>query len=200
TLKTLSRRHFRAGLAEVLKYGIIADESLWHLVNAEADSLRYGRSTRLAEIIYRCCEIKANIVSQDETEQGVRATLNFGHTVGHALEATMGYGRLLHGEAVSVGMVSAALVGEVVGVTPVGTSAEIARALHTLGLPVALPQGVKFETLLTVMARDKKARGGQVRFVLLERIGQARLPVVVNEKQVLHALNMHREKFHREAG
>ncbi|GBC94621.1 3-dehydroquinate synthase [bacterium HR16] len=199
TLKTLSRRHFRAGLAEVLKYGIIADETLWRLVNAEANSLRQCHSTHLAEIIYRCCEIKANIVSEDETEQGVRAILNFGHTVGHALEAVAGYGRLLHGEAVSIGMVSAALVGEATGVTPAGTAEEIARALRALGLPVALPRDVEFDGLLAVMARDKKARDGQVRFVLIERIGQARLPVAVNEKEVLHALMMHRERFHREA-
>ncbi|GIV17860.1 MAG: 3-dehydroquinate synthase [Armatimonadota bacterium] len=199
TLKTLSRRHFKAGLAEVLKYGIIADETLWRLVNAEANSLRRGYSTHLAGIIYRCCEIKANIVSEDETEQGIRAILNFGHTVGHALEAVAGYGRLLHGEAVSIGMVSAALVGEVVGVTPAGTTEEIARALRALGLPVALPREVEFESLLAVMVRDKKARDGQVRFVLIERIGQARLPLVVNEKEVLHALSVHRERFPREA-
>lgn len=195
TLKTLPRRHFRAGLAEVLKYGIIADEALWQLVNRESLSLRRGESAHLAEIIYRCCEIKANIVSEDETEQGVRAILNFGHTVAHALEAVAGYGRLLHGEAVSIGMVSAALVGEVLGITPAGTAEEIAHALRALGLPVALPRGVQFESLLDVMARDKKARDGQVRFVLIERIGQARLPVVVKEKEVLHALGVHREKF-----
>jgi 3-dehydroquinate synthase len=195
TLKTLPRRQFRAGLAEVLKYGIIADEVLWQTVNAEAASLRQGHSAHLAQIIYRCCEMKANIVSEDETEQGIRAILNFGHTVGHALEAVAGYRRLLHGEAVSIGMVSAALVGEVLGVTPAGTAEEIARALRALGLPVALPRGVQFESLLDVMARDKKARDGQVRFVLIERIGQARLPVVVREKEVLHALSVHRDRF-----
>jgi len=195
TLKTLPRRQFRAGLAEVVKYGIIADEALWHLVNAEASSLRQGYSARLAEIVYRCCEIKASVVSEDETEQGVRAILNFGHTVAHALEAVAGYGRLLHGEAVSIGMVSAALVGEEVGVTPEGTAGEIARLLRAVGLPVALPRDVDLDSLLTVMARDKKARDGQVRFVLIERIGQARLPLVVHEKEVLHALSVHRERF-----
>lgn len=199
TLKTLSRRHFRAGLAEVLKYGIIADEALWGMVNAEASNLRHGQSARLAEIIYRCCQIKARVVSEDETEQGIRAILNFGHTVGHALEALSGYSSLLHGEAVSIGMVSAALVGEVAGVTPPGTAEQIAQALRQLGLPVALPGDVEFESLLPVMARDKKARDGQLRFVLIERIGQACLPVVVNEKEVLRALKMHRERFHREA-
>ncbi|MCS6948849.1 MAG: 3-dehydroquinate synthase [Armatimonadota bacterium] len=195
TLATLPRRHFRAGLAEVLKYGLIADEALWHLVRAEASSLRQGQSERLEEIVYRCCAIKARIVSEDETEQGVRAILNFGHTVGHALEAVEGYGRLLHGEAVAIGMVSAALVGEVVGVTPAGTAEEIARSLQALGLPVTLPQGVDFARLLQVMARDKKARDGQVRFVLLERVGQARLPVAVNEEAVIRALSLHQQKF-----
>ena len=199
TLKTLPHRHFRAGLAEVLKYGIIADEALWQLVKDEPVHLRQGHSPRLADIIYRCCEIKANIVSEDETEQGVRAILNFGHTVAHALESVVGYGRLLHGEAVSIGMVSAALLGESLGITPVGTAEEIADALRALGLPVALPHGVEFESLLSVMPRDKKARDGQVRFVLIERIGQARLPVAVKEKEVLHALSVHRQKFNPEA-
>lgn len=198
TLRTLPRRQFRAGLAEVLKYGIIADETLWQVVHAEACNLRQGYSPRLAEIIYRCCEIKANIVSEDETEQGIRAILNFGHTVAHALEAVAGYRRLLHGEAVSIGMVSAALVGEVLGVTPVGTAEEIAGALRAVGLPIALPHDVEFESLLNVMARDKKARDGQVRFVLIERIGQARLPVAVKEKEVVHALSVHRERFGEE--
>ncbi|MDW8291177.1 MAG: 3-dehydroquinate synthase [Armatimonadota bacterium] len=195
TLVTLPRRHFRAGLAEVLKYGLIAEETLWQLVRAEASSLRQGRSERLEEIVHRCCAIKARIVSEDETEQGVRAILNFGHTVGHALEAVGGYGRLLHGEAVAIGMVSAALVGEVVGATPAGTAEEIAHSLQALGLPVALPREVEFASLLQVMARDKKARDGQIRFVLLERVGQARLPVAVNEKEVVHALSLHRQRF-----
>lgn len=195
TLRTLPRRQFRAGLAEVLKYGLIADESLWELVNTEAPSLRRGGSEHLAEIVYRCCQIKARIVSEDETEQGVRAILNFGHTVGHALEAVGGYGRLLHGEAVAIGMVSAALVGEVVGVTPAGTASQIARSLQALGLPVGLPANVEFHALLQVMSRDKKAREGQVRFVLLERIGQAGLPVAVKEEEVLLALQRHREQF-----
>ena len=195
TLSTLPRRQFRAGLAEVLKYGIIADETLWQMVNAEAGNLRQGYSPHLAEIIYRCCEIKANVVTEDETEQGIRATLNFGHTVAHALEAVAGYRRLLHGEAVSIGMVSAALVGEVLGVTPVGITEQIAGALRALGLPIALPREVKPESLLNLMVRDKKARDGQVRFVLIERVGQAQLPVVVKEKELLHALSIHRERF-----
>ncbi|MGQ9879519.1 MAG: 3-dehydroquinate synthase [Armatimonadota bacterium] len=195
TLETLPRRQFRAGLAEVLKYGIIADETLWKLVNDESENLRQGRSGQLAQIIYRCCQIKAKVVSEDETEQGIRAILNFGHTVGHALEAVLGYRRLLHGEAISIGMVSAALLGELQGITPDGTAEQIAGSLRALGLPVALPHDVRFEDLLGVMTRDKKARDGQVRFVLITRIGQAHLPVAVNEKEIIHALSVHREKF-----
>ncbi|MEJ5253566.1 MAG: 3-dehydroquinate synthase [Chthonomonadetes bacterium] len=197
TLSTLPVRQFRAGLAEVLKYGIIADEALWQTVNEYANLLRRGRSPNLDQIVYRCCQIKAHIVSQDETEQGIRAILNFGHTVGHALEAVSRYGRLLHGEAVAIGMVSATLLGELRGVTPAGTAEQVANALRALGLPVALPRDVQFEDLLAVMARDKKARDGQVRFVLIERIGQAQLPVAVNEEEVLHALNVHRQRFGR---
>ncbi len=197
TLKTLPIRHFRAGLAEILKYGIIADESLWQLVHDEAHWLRHGSSAHLADIIHRCCEIKAKIVSEDETEQGVRAILNFGHTLGHALEAVSSYGRLLHGEAVAIGMVFATLLGELQGITPQGSAEQMTSALRALGLSVALPLGVSHEELLAVMARDKKARGGHLRFVLIERIGQARLPMVVNEKEVIHALQVHRERFGR---
>lgn len=195
TLRTLSLRQSRAGLAEVLKYGIIADEALWQTVNDEARNLRQGHSAHLARIVHRCCEIKAKIVSEDETEQGVRAILNFGHTVGHTLEALSDYRRLLHGEAVSIGMVSAALLGELRGVTPEGTAEQIAGSLRALGLPVALPSSLQFDDLLRVMERDKKVRDGRLRFVLIERVGQAHLPVAVNEKEVTHALNMHREKF-----
>lgn len=194
-LRSLPVRHFRAGLAEVLKYGAIADENLWHYVLELADELRHAQTEKLAEIVHRCCQIKAEIVAQDETEQGLRAVLNFGHTVGHALEAATGYRRLLHGEAVSIGMVSAALVGEVVGVTPAGTSQTIAEALRLVGLPVALPADVTDEQLLPLIGRDKKAREGKMRFVLLNRIGQATLPIVVNEKEVLHALQLHRQRF-----
>lgn len=195
TLRTLPLRHFRAGLAEVLKYGIIADEGLWQLLRDEAATLRQGHSVYLARIVYRCCEIKAGIVAEDETEQGVRAILNFGHTLGHALEAVSGYGRLLHGEAVSLGMVFAAVLGELQGVTPGGTAEQIASALRALGLPVALPWDVEAEHLLAVMARDKKAREGNLRFVFIERIGRACLPVVVPEEAVRRALQVHRERF-----
>lgn len=195
TLHSLPLRQFRAGLAEVLKYGAIADENLWHHVLGLASELRHARTENLAQVVYRCCQIKAEIVAQDETEQGLRAILNFGHTVGHALEAATGYRRLLHGEAVSIGMVSAALVGEVVGVTPAGTSQTIADALRSVGLPVALPADVANEQLLPLMGRDKKAREGKMRFVLLHRIGQAILPTVVNEKEVLQALQLHRQRF-----
>ncbi len=197
TLQTLPDRHFRAGLAEIVKYGIIADESLWQVVRDEASHLRRAHSAHLESIIHRCCEIKAQVVAEDETEQGVRAILNFGHTLGHALEAVSGYGRLLHGEAVAIGMVFAALLGELRGVTPEGSSEQIAGVLRALGLPVSLPPHVEPDALLAVMARDKKARDAQIRFVLIERIGQARLPVVVNEKEVLQALNAHRARFGR---
>jgi 3-dehydroquinate synthase len=195
TLQTLPRRQFRAGLAEVVKYGIIADETLWHLVRQEAQHLRVLHSERLAEIIYRCCALKAAIVSEDETEQGVRAILNFGHTVGHALEAVLGYGSLLHGEAVSIGMVAASLVGEVVGITPAGTAEQVASLLRALRLPVALPTSVELEPLLAAMQRDKKARDGQIRFVLISRIGQALLPMPVDEAKIRCALRLHRERF-----
>lgn len=195
TLQTLPRRQFRAGLAEVMKYGIIADEALWQRVQQERELLRQGWSDAIPEIIYRCCQIKARIVSEDETEQGLRAILNFGHTVGHALEAACGYRRLLHGEAVSIGMVTEALLGEWVGVTPAGTAAEIASTLHALGLPISLPAGIDSAALLSLMQRDKKARQAQVHFVFIARIGQACLPMAVDEADVLLVIDLHRERF-----
>jgi 3-dehydroquinate synthase len=178
-----------------MKYGIIADEALWQRVQQERELLRQGCSDAIPEIIYRCCQIKARIVSEDETEQGLRAILNFGHTVGHALEAACGYRRLLHGEAVSIGMVTEALLGEWVGVTPAGTAAEIASTLHALGLPISLPAGIDSAALLSLMQRDKKARQAQVHFVFIARIGQACLPMAVDEADVLRVIDLHRERF-----
>src|SRR6185369_7932521 len=116
TLRTLPKREFRAGLAEVIKYGIIYDEPLFRRLEAQLPKLLKLDAKTLAEVVARCCEIKADVVGQDETETGLRAILNFGHTIGHAIENSVGYGKYLHGEAISIGQVAAAkLSHEILG-------------------------------------------------------------------------------------
>ncbi|MGC8667607.1 MAG: 3-dehydroquinate synthase [Chthonomonadales bacterium] len=171
TLATLPARELRCGLAEVVKYGIISDERLLAFVEAHAGRLLRRDTSALAHVVQRSCAIKARIVAADETERGPRAVLNFGHTVGHALEACTGYRRYRHGEAVAAGMVAAARVGELLGIGPAGIRERIVRVLQSLRLPTSLPANVAAEDLLAAMARDKKAVGGKLRMVLPRGIG-----------------------------
>ena len=169
TLKTLDARQVGAGLGEVIKYGCIADEALFEKI--ERLGSREALAPELDEIIARCCAIKARYVPEDPHDHGVRMQLNFGHTLAHALENTMGYGVLLHGEAVCIGMVAAAGWGEALGVTPAGTGARIERVLRAYGLPIERDERLTRAHLAAVMALDKKAEGDGVRCVLLTKIG-----------------------------
>jgi 3-dehydroquinate synthase len=171
TLDTLPLRELRAGLAEVIKYGIICDETFFRRVQAQLPWLLRRDPDALTETIVRSCEIKAEVVRQDETEQGQRAILNFGHTIGHALEAVTGYRRYRHGEAISIGMVSAALIGEELGVTSPTVTEEIKAILSRAGLPIAFPSDVLFEDIQRAILRDKKTQAGKVHFVLAQQIG-----------------------------
>lgn len=169
TLRTLDVRQVGAGLGEVIKYGCIADEALF----AQLESLgsREALLPELDGVIARCCEIKARYVREDPFDRGVRMQLNFGHTLAHALENAMGYGTLLHGEAVAIGMVAAARWGEALGVTPTGCAARIKRLLTAYGLMSEQPEGLSPDALAATMALDKKAEGKAVRAVLLTKIG-----------------------------
>jgi 3-dehydroquinate synthase len=173
TLRTLPEREFRSGLAEVIKYGIIYDATLFSRLERDLDLLLARDANVLAEIISRCCEIKAEVVAQDETDNGLRAILNFGHTVGHAIEAVSGYGKFLHGEAISIGQVAAAKMSVAVSGLPAGEAARIEALFRRAGLPVAIrlsaPQKIR---LLGAMRLDKKVSGGQIQFVLARRIGK----------------------------
>ena len=169
TLKTLDARQVGAGLGEVIKYGCIADEALFEKI--ERLGSREALAPELDEIITRCCAIKARYVHEDPHDHGVRMQLNFGHTLAHALENTMGYGVLLHGEAVCIGMVAAAGWGEALGVTPAGTGARIERVLKAYSLPTERDERLTRAHLAAVMALDKKAEGDGVRCVLLTKIG-----------------------------
>ena len=136
----------------------------------------------LDQIVARCCEIKARYVREDPHDHGVRMQLNYGHTLAHALENGMGYGVLLHGEAVCIGMVAAAKWGEGLGVTPAGTDERIERVLLAYGLPTKEPQGLSREQLAATMALDKKAEGSKVNVVLLTQIGACTGMPVDSEK------------------
>ncbi len=169
TLQTLDTRQVGAGLGEVIKYGCIADRALFERL--ESLGSREALQPVLDEVIARCCEIKAQYVQADPLDHGVRMQLNFGHTLAHALENAMGYGTLLHGEAVSIGMVAAARWGERLGVTPAGCSERIKRLLQAYGLMTERPDGLSPDALAATMALDKKAVGASVRTVLLTGIG-----------------------------
>lgn len=171
TLRTLPIRELRAGLAEVVKYGIIRDKCFFEFIETSAPALLALRQDPLTQAIFRSCEIKAEVVSADETEQGMRAILNYGHTIGHALEAVTGYRRYKHGEAVAIGTVSAALIGEEIGLTPGAVTGRIVAVLEAYGLPTAFPPEVDVESIREAALRDKKTVGGKLRFILAREIG-----------------------------
>ena len=175
TLATLPRRELLAGLAEVVKYGVIGDAGLFARIEADPTALVTVDPTALVPVVAACARQKAAVVAADEREErGERAVLNFGHTIGHALEAVTGYGRFLHGEAVAVGMVAAARVSHALGVCDAATVDRIRALLGRLGLPIALPADVETSALGAAMRADKKSAGGRIRFIAVEDIGRTR--------------------------
>ncbi len=169
-LETLPPEHIRAGFAEILKHGIVADEEYFERASAFANAWSALRFAELTPLIERSVEIKADIVSRDERESGVRKVLNFGHTIGHAIEAATNY-RTLHGEAVAMGLVTEARMAERIGIASGGTSSRIERVCRAVGLPTAMP-AIPADTLIGFTRSDKKARGGRVEYALPTRIGQ----------------------------
>ncbi len=188
TLRTLSERELRSGLAEVVKYGVIAQpELLDHLEQIAVETLKENPE-QLADAVYRGCAIKADVVCRDEREGGLRAILNFGHTVGHAIEQAAGYGTYLHGEAISIGMVFAARLSVRRSGMP-GTECErLIRLLEHLGLPVQAPL-LTWAQVREVMEKDKKKAQGQVRFVLAERLGSVTYGVSVPDEELEEVWN-----------
>lgn len=179
TLATLPARERRSGLAEALKYGIIDDKPLFDLLVDEGERLLNGQSAFLEQVIAQSCRIKARVVEQDEQEGGLRAILNFGHTVGHALESITRYKQFTHGEAVAMGMASAALIGEEMGLTPPSDVRELLNALRVFGFGTQLPPALPVRGICELLSLDKKAVGGDARFVLIDKIGHATLGHVV---------------------
>jgi 3-dehydroquinate synthase len=175
TLDTLPEREYRAGLAEVVKYGALGDAGFLAWLEANADALNRRDGDSVAEAIARCCAHKAAIVARDETERGERALLNFGHTFGHALETECGYGTLLHGEAVAIGMCQAAALSTRLGMAGEADAARLADLLHVLGLPVTPPAGLDADALLAHMRLDKKNLSGRLRLILWRGVGRAEI-------------------------
>ncbi|HHY46143.1 MAG TPA: 3-dehydroquinate synthase [Firmicutes bacterium] len=186
-LLSLPEREYREGLSEVVKYGVIWDASFFEFLERNVDRILNRETGILADMVYRCCEIKGDVVSQDERENGIRAILNFGHTTGHAIEALAGYGELRHGEAVSIGMAIAARIACRLGLVPVQDVERLTRLLERLGLPTSLASlsrassktvagpgtaGESARAIMEYMTLDKKARSGRIRFVLPRRIGE----------------------------
>ncbi|QJA05930.1 3-dehydroquinate synthase [Thermosulfurimonas marina] len=170
-LTTLPLSHLRNGLAEVVKYGAALDRGLFEFLEAQAEALLAYHPEPLEEIIYQSCRLKAEVVSRDEREAGLRRVLNFGHTLGHALEAALNY-QILHGEAVAVGMVAAARLSEALGVAEEPVAERLEALLLRLGLPVRLPEGVAPEALPAFLSADKKVWHGRLTMVLLRRLGE----------------------------
>ena len=186
-LATLPTREFRAGLAEIIKYGIIYDAALFARLERDMPKLLRRETKPLGEIIARCCEIKADVVGQDETESGLRAILNFGHTIGHGLEAISSYGKYLHGEAIAIGQVAAAkLSHELTGLSEKDSS-RITDLFQRAGLPTEVKLNASQRPkLFAAMKLDKKVSDGEIKFVLAKRIGKVvwgqRVPTPAIEK------------------
>jgi 3-dehydroquinate synthase len=169
-LQTLPDAHLRSGLAEAVKHGAISDPEYLDWIETCAAELLAGDPESLSRLIMRSVEIKAEVVARDEREAGPRTLLNFGHTIGHAIEAASGYA-LLHGEAVAIGMVEEARVGERLGITAAGTSARLRRVLTRLGLPTSLPLETNVDDVIQWTRTDKKSREGRVQYALIEAVG-----------------------------
>ena len=177
TLNTLPARELSAGLAEVIKYGPIADMEFFDWIEANIDALLARDPAALAHAVKRCCEIKAYVVGQDEREAGLRAILNFGHTFGHAVEAGLGYGAWLHGEAVGCGMVMAAQLSQRLGLVNAAFVARLTALIKKAGLPTVAPAlasnaEVNADRYLELMRVDKKAEAGEIKFILINQPGQ----------------------------
>lgn len=188
TLATLPEREYRAGLAEVVKYGVILDPDFFELLERRVDALNQRDPLFLQQVIARCCRLKADVVEQDEREEtGLRAVLNYGHTFCHAIETVTKYGQFLHGEAVSIGMICASRLAERLGRVPAELTERQLRLLAELKLPVRVP-ALDPHVLVAAMQKDKKVEHGRLRFVLPSRMGHVELVGGVDERLVIDVL------------
>jgi len=174
TLDSLPQREYLSGLAEIVKYGVVLDQSFFDFLSGNVDRLRKRDNGCLNEAIKRSCEIKSSIVNKDEKETGLRAVLNYGHTLGHAVETLTGYKTYSHGEAVAIGMAKAAIISEFMGFASKADTERICTFLGELGLPLELPEFSQ-SAYIDVMMRDKKVKDGGINFVFNKGIGDYRI-------------------------
>ena len=175
SLDTLPVREFNAGMAEVIKYGILGDRNFFIWLEDNIDEIKASNKQVLSIMIEKCCQCKANIVAADETEAGVRALLNLGHTFGHAIEAEQGYGNWLHGEAVATGMVLAAKLAVAMNLLEVSDLCRIESLIKAFDLPLEAPTTMQFDDFVRHMRRDKKNIAGKLRFIVPTAIGQSEI-------------------------
>lgn len=191
-LKTLPQRELSAGLAEVIKYGIILDPDFFSWLENNIDALLALEPQAMSYCIYHCCKLKAEVVAADETEQDMRAILNLGHTYGHAIEAELGYGNWLHGEAVAVGMVMAAQAAKLLGHFSNSDIDRIKSLLLKAKLPISKPQQMTAQAYIPHMLRDKKVLSGKLRLVLPTKIGHVEVVDDVSQDLVLESIELTR--------
>ncbi|WP_203473796.1 3-dehydroquinate synthase [Dissulfurispira thermophila] len=188
TLKTLPKREILCGIAEIIKYGVIWDERLFEFLVHNRDSILMLDREHLMLIIRRSCEIKAEVVSADERETGLRAILNYGHTIGHAVETETGYKRFLHGEAVAIGMNIEAKIAELMGFLNKRDAIRIKSVIDSYGLPSELPKDIDLDRLVLHMKLDKKVEAGEMKFIIPEGIGKVKIQRDVSIKVIRKAL------------
>jgi 3-dehydroquinate synthase len=189
-LASLPARELRCGLAEVIKYGVILDPQFFGFLEDNAEAIASRDPAALRHIVAHSCRLKADVVAQDEREEtGLRAILNFGHTIGHAVEAAAGYcAHIPHGEAVAIGMVAEARLAERLGWIEPATTARLTRLIERLGLPTAIPSQLAPDTLIDAMGRDKKNQKGNIRFILPHGLGRVDLTSAPSESDIRHVL------------
>jgi 3-dehydroquinate synthase len=190
TLRTLAPRELRSGWAEVIKHAVIRDAALFEDLEREADALARLEEPRTGEVIGRAAAVKVAVVGADERESGERMILNYGHTLGHAIEAASGYGTLLHGEAVAIGMMLAARIAQGMGLCDAGLVARQRALLARYGLPTKPPAELDPEQLLALTLRDKKVQASKVRWILPTRIGAVEIRSDVPEALVREVLEV----------
>ena len=189
SLTSLPDREFAAGIAEVVKYGILGDAEFFDWLEQNVDAINAKNVDALKFVIERCCQCKADIVAEDEKEAGRRALLNLGHTFGHAIEAEQGYGVWLHGEAVSAGMVLAAKMSVTKNLLSASDLRRIVNLLEQFNLPVQAPEDMNFDSFIKHMKRDKKNVAGQLRFILPIGIGHSEMKNDVSEQELKQLLD-----------
>ncbi|MGB0937022.1 MAG: 3-dehydroquinate synthase [Colwellia sp.] len=181
SLETLPVREFNAGMAEVIKYGILGDEVFFNWLETNLEKIKSGCKETLTEMIKKCCQCKADIVSQDEKEKGLRALLNLGHTFGHAIEAEQGYGNWLHGEAVATGMVLATKLAVAMDLMTASDLCRVECLIKAFDLPLLPPENMGYEAFLTHMKRDKKNIAGKLCFIVPTSIGSSEVRTDIPE-------------------